>query len=766
MRWRKRQQARILKALRATLRHEQLAEVGFAIPCKVLHISSDCILIDCNVRTFSGDEFTVSATASRMLISVGAHATTVLLDFCPHVQIVDLVVGDGLRLFKVDLTINPPPLKQFGLSPRREDPGLFGSQHDSTQRTTRLRPIPKVHRESAIEKRETLEERLRWILTPPVHELLSDPRLGLPHTPYDYQVRGIAWLRAQDSALLADEMGLGKTMQAIISARLLWRDHQIDRILIVCPKTLIRTWRQEIAMWWPNVTPNLCEPTGDTQGFLKRATSNVTIKIINYEKLQREADWLAKGERCGSHDLIIIDEAQRIKNPSSKTAKAVKALKGARRWALTGTPLETKAGDVVSIFDFVRPGTLEHDDPDHVRERIRPFFLRRRVEEVDLDLPDKDDHDVEVELTLKQREAYERAEDEGVIALNSKGDTITVQHVFALIQKLMQLCNFDAASGESTKLDRLIEDMEEIIESGRKALVFSQFVSEPFGLKQLKKGLPSICNIVEMHGGVSQGKRDAAIDAFTVDPAVNTMLLHYRVGGVGLNLQAANYVYLFDRWWNPAVEDQAVKRAHRIGQGSTVFVRRFYCVNTIEDRILRKLEERRRLFSHIIDEGRPHETMGLGEEELFSLFKNLKARPRRLQTKTRAPRIVLDNVDPQDFEHLVASLYEAQGFTVRVVGGSHDGGVDIEAERSNATGHDRIVIQCKHTKATVGRPEVQKLFGVISDNQALTRGDLVTSSDFSAEAREFARGKRIELINRQSLIKLANESGSVKFVDV
>ncbi|MCH8964699.1 MAG: restriction endonuclease [Planctomycetes bacterium] len=329
----------------------------------------------------------------------------------------------------------------------------------------------------------------------------------------------------------------------------------------------------------------------------------------------------------------------------------------------------------------------------------------------------------------------------------------------------MQLCNFDPASDDSAKMERLNEDIEEIIESGRKVLVFSRFVSEPFGLRSVKRTLLPICNVVEIHGKIPQRKRDAGIGAFTTDASVNTMLLQYRAGGVGLNLQAANYVYLFDRWWNPAVEDQAVKRAHRIGQKNKVFIRRFYCKGTIEERILEKLAERRRLFAHVIDDNKPHDAMGLSEEELFSLFKNLKARPKRVRTTAHAPRIILDNLDPGEFEGLVAKLYEAQGFAVRVVGGSHDGGVDVEAEKSSPTERHRIVIQCKHTKAKVGRPEVQKLFGVVSADHRLTRGDLVTSSDFTAEARNFAADKRIELINRETLVKLAKASRIAEFED-
>ncbi len=698
--------------------------------------------------------------ASRLCTQV----KTVAVDFIPCLHSVALIGIQDVRVNTVDLLLRSEVITKFSFLRARRERSLFGapkSHHEAP--TVRLDPVRREDRPTLEDETVTLEDRLRWILTPPIHEQLSDASLGLPETPHAYQVIGIDWLRRNETALLADEMGLGKSMQAIIAARLLWREHRIERLLVVCPKALFSTWREEIDKWWPNALPNLLEATHDTQQFLKWAMPNVAVKIISYEKLAREAEWLTKGERCGSHDLIIIDEAQRIKSPGSETAKAVKALVGVRRWALTGTPLETKTDDVVSIFGFLRPGLLRSNDVSHVRDRIAPYLKRRRVEEVLPELPEKDEKDVEVEFDDRQRAVYDRAEEEGVIELNEKGDSISVQHVFVLIQKLMQICNFEPASGESCKMERLSEDLKEIIESGRKLLIFSQFVSEPFGLKHLKRRLPACCNVVEMHGEVRN--RDAGKKAFSEDPAVNTMLLQYKVGGLGLNLQAANYVFLFDRWWNPAVEDQAVKRAHRIGQKNKVFARRFYCRDTIEERILQKLAERRRLFTHVIDGNKPDEAMGLSEEEFFSLFEKLKARPKRRATSQSVPKKVLANMDDREFEELVAEVYKSAGYHVKLVGGSHDRGIDIFAEKTNGPVRDRVAVQCKHTAARVGRPELQKLFGEITHNQTITRGDLVTSADFTAEAREFATGKRLELINRIKLIAWAKELKVAEFTD-
>ncbi len=450
-------------------------------------------------------------------------------------------------------------------------------------------------------------------------------------------MQGIQWMRDWDSALLADEPGLGKTMQAILAARLLWRERRINQMLVICPKSLVPTWIAEIRKWWANAISNTDIIDRDPRWKLCHSATNITIKIINYEKLPGQLTWL-QGQTF-AHDIIVIDEAQRIKNPDSKTARAVKALNSKRRWALTGTPLENRVADVVSIFDFLLPGLLEDEDPDYVRKRIRHFMLRRRSDEVLKDLPEMFQEDVELELGPRQRDAYDRRESDGVVKLNKKGDKVTVPHVFALITELIQLCNFEPVSGDSVKLDVLRAELEEVIDSNRKALVFSRFVDNRFGIKRIAAGAPPLWGAVQYHGKIPQRMRQETIERLQNDPAVKVMLVNYRVGGLGLNLHAANYVYLFDRWWNPAVEDQAIKRVHRIGQKNKVIVRRFMCTDTIEERIVRKLAEKRRLFAHVIDETKlSPEALGLGGEELFSLFKDLTVRPRQMKSSRSGQR--------------------------------------------------------------------------------------------------------------------------------
>jgi len=602
-------------------------------------------------------------------------------------------------------------------------------------------------------KKSDITERLRLLLMPPVDELLSDPELGLPAEPFKYQKEGIWWLMQRQNALLADEMGLGKTMQAIVAARLLWKERRINRILVVCPKTLIPTWQKEFRTWWA-FSPNymqVCE--GDRRWFLKLATKNIVVKIINYEALAREVDWI-ETERF-SHDLVIIDEAQRIKNPANRTARAVKALKSDRRWALTGTPLENKIDDVASIFGFVMPGLLRGDDHDAVRKGIGPYMLRRRTEEVLPDLPPKFELDVPVELTTEQRSAYDEVERDGVRRLNELGETITIVHVFQLIGELRGICNVDASTGQSAKLDLLREDLEEIIASGRKALIFSDYTGDR-GITWLESKLREFAPLC-LHGEVASKERPLLVDRFNEKPDNKIMLLNYKVGGVGLNLQGANYVYLFDRWWNPAVEEQAVKRAHRLGQTDRVFVKRFFCKGTIEERILQKLSEKRRLFKEVIDGASPDENMALDREEFFELFEDLRVRPRLANKASQESSIILDNLDPKQFEELIAQLYEKQGYKATVTGKSHDGGVDITAMRF--VGSDRVftVIQCKHQAASVGPDVVRELWGVVNNDTVITGGVVATSSRFTPSAREFAKNKRLTLLDRTDIERLVSE---------
>jgi SNF2 family DNA or RNA helicase len=255
---------------------------------------------------------------------------------------------------------------------------------------------------------------------------------------------------------------------------------------------------------------------------------------------------------------------------------------------------------------------------------IGDCILRRVKEEVLRDMPPKTVHDLVIDLTPAQRAAYELAEKDGIVHLNELGATITVQHVFELVMRLKQICNFDPLTGQSAKLEQLIADMCEVVASGRKAIVFSQWV-EP--LERIAAALSEF-GPLQFHGRVPPRERDVVLREFQSNGRRHVILMSYGTGSVGLNLQFANYVFLFDRWWNPAVEDQAINRAHRIGQKSPVFVTRFIAQDTIEGRIAEVLAKKRQLFEELVARNGAPERMGLTEDEIFGLF-NIQARQKR-----------------------------------------------------------------------------------------------------------------------------------------
>jgi SNF2 family DNA or RNA helicase len=472
--------------------------------------------------------------------------------------------------------------------------------------------------------RETVQfkDRLLYLLQPPLEDLFANKQVSLPFKPYPYQLRGIAFLMPRHAALLADEMGLGKTAQVIVSLRLLFHAGLIRNALVVCPKPLVINWTRELRTWAPDVPFEVI--TGDTEA--RRAiwhVSNCPLKLVNYELLTRDAEEIA--DENVRFDVAVLDEAQRIKNRESKTAQVVHGIHRERSWAMTGTPIENRTDDLVNIIAFVDPDRIPPDTPARQLPALTSdCILRRTKEEVATDMPPRIIRDTYVELTPAQRQAYDLAEKEGVIHLNALGDTISVQHVFELVMRLKQICNFDPRTKHSAKLEQLMADMAEVAESGSKAIIFSQWV-EPL---EFLAGALREFGPLQYHGKVPHKERQSILDRFKTDPSKHVILMSYGTGSVGLNLQFTNYVFLFDRWWNPAVEDQAINRAHRIGQKSPVFVTRFISPSTIEGRIHEVLERKRQLFNELIENNGPPPSLGLSEEDVFGLF-DIQARPRR-----------------------------------------------------------------------------------------------------------------------------------------
>lgn len=460
-----------------------------------------------------------------------------------------------------------------------------------------------------------LQDRLYYMLQPPLETIFSAERVSFPFEPFPYQYRGMAFLYPRHAAVLADEMGLGKTMQAISSIRMLLHAHEVRSVLLICPKPLVSNWLREFRLWAPELPVAAIE--GDQQKRQWQWTHPGTpVKIANYELVLRDEEFIRQPDF--SFDLVVLDEAQRIKNRGSSTSRIVRSIPRRRSWALTGTPIENSLEDLVGIFDFLGRG-LESltKSPSKLADHVRDYVLRRTKDMVLTDLPPKLFRDAELELTGEQMASYQTAEDEGIIRLNDMGHEITIQHVFELVLRLKQICNFDPATGRSSKLDRLEADLSEVAASNQKAIVFSQWVQT---LSRLKDRLVDY-HPLEYHGRIPSKHRDDILRRFKEDPKHNVLLMSYGAGSVGLNLQFCRYVFLFDRWWNPAVEDQAINRAHRIGAAGSVTVTRMLTLGTIEERIDQVLREKRELFESLFSQTGTPRSIGLTHDEIFGLFR-------------------------------------------------------------------------------------------------------------------------------------------------
>ncbi len=391
---------------------------------------------------------------------------------------------------------------------------------------------------------------------------------------------------------------------------------------MVCPKPLVTNWQREFALWAPELPVTVIEGEQVKRRW-QWQLADAPVKIANYEVLQRDRELIDAG--LLNFDLVILDEAQRIKNRGSHTSQVVRAIGRRRSWALTGTPVENSSEDLLGIFEFVAPGHLTPQmKPRRMGQAASDYVLRRTKDKVLTELPPKMFRDAQLELTPEQRESYQMAEEEGVLRLTELGDAATIQHVFELVLRLKQICNFDPATGDSAKLERLEADLEEVAASGRKAIVFSQWVGT---LRTLAGALARFRPAgVSRPGSPRPAGRGGRPVSATI-PQRHVLLTSYGAGGVGLNLQFAGYVFLFDRWWNPAVEDQAINRAHRIGAAGPVTVTPFVTLSTIEERIDQILREKRELFDTIFSDVAPR-NLGLTQSEIFGLF-HLRVRPAR-----------------------------------------------------------------------------------------------------------------------------------------
>ncbi len=446
-----------------------------------------------------------------------------------------------------------------------------------------------------------------------------------------YQQRGFAWsaylCRWGLGACLADDMGLGKTIQTLALLAYLREQGEQRPVLLLCPMSLIGNWLREAQRFTPTLAVLSHHGPGRVSGeILADAVSDQALAITSYSTLLRDFSTLSRIHWAG----IVIDEAQNIKNPATRQSRAVRALNGDFRLALTGTPVENQMGDLWALMDFLNAGLLgsRADFQNRFQRPIRtgidrgaraalrrltaPFILRRLKTDpsVITDLPKRIESKVYCTLTREQASLYAaelRALDERLDALSGRERRGLV---LATLTRLKQICNHpqqflggtDDLRGRSGKLDRIAAMVREILESDEKALIFTQYATMGRLLcAYLREHLDT--EIPFLHGGVPRAAREAMVARFQAQEGPPLFVLSLKAGGTGLNLMRANHVFHYDRWWNPAVENQATDRAHRIGQHRTVFVYKLICAGTLEERIDAMIEDKQSLADDLIGAG-------------------------------------------------------------------------------------------------------------------------------------------------------------------
>ena len=440
---------------------------------------------------------------------------------------------------------------------------------------------------------------------PPMIPGAPPPKADSPPVPaglrlLNFQAEGVHFLLDHPAALLGDEMGLGKSIQAITALRLLFLQGKVRQVLIICPKTVLFDWFFKLRRWAPELKSVMVEGPGRRRWWTWRCP--VHAYVCGYETWRRDGAAVPSD----AFDLIILDEVQKAKRPDTQIARALRRLEAPRRWALSGTPMENRAAELIAVFDLLVPGLLSGigaRHADRVRERVRPYLLRRRVEEVLSELPPKIPEIIWLDLPPAQRSAYDRAEAAGRAALAAGAGTA---HVFALYNRLKQLCNYDPESGTSVKLDFLCQELSQICHRGEKALLFSQYprVSLAPLLPRLQPFAPALFD-----GSLKDYARAELIYSFQEQDVPRLLCMSLKAGSTGITLTRANHVYHLDHWWNATAADQAEGRAHRIGQTRPVHVKTLLCRGTVEERIARMLAEKRELFTQVVDD------LSIGEGE-------------------------------------------------------------------------------------------------------------------------------------------------------
>jgi superfamily II DNA or RNA helicase len=500
--------------------------------------------------------------------------------------------------------------------------------------------VDLVRAVAGVETEEAGLELGEVVLDGPLEELLAagDRRFralptpaGMAHDLFPFQERGHGWLRLLGDlglgGILADDMGLGKTVQAIAMLVSEREERTVEGpTLVVCPTSVAQQWVREVERFAPALRVHLHHGAARLKGeALRQAAGVADVIVTSYDVTTRDLPELEQIP----WDRVILDEAQDVKNAQTKRARALRRLPARRRLALTGTPVENRLNELWAIMDLVNPGLLgsqqwfertlarpieaygDERALERLRAIVRPFLLRRAKDdpEVELELPPLTVEKTYCRLTVEQAALYRAVVDSSLPQIERRTDRLGRRGaVLAMLGKLKQVCNHPelvaptglALEGRSGKLERLVELLAHVPE-GEKSLVFTQYPGFDRLVPHLAERLGT--EVGFFHGRLAAARREEVLRAFASPDGPAVLVISLRAGGRGLNLPAANHVFHFDRWWNPAVEQQATDRAHRFGQRRPVWVHSLICAGTLEERIDRLLDSKRELAEKVMAGG-------------------------------------------------------------------------------------------------------------------------------------------------------------------
>ena len=499
---------------------------------------------------------------------------------------------DGLQL-AFTLSLSPPDLPRTIIQERIVQAAVWAQVASRQLRGVLARKRPAT---VAIPGNHQLWQRVRgpetvpaigWLIRPLFCDFQENDAMRA------FQRTGVAWLLDHQTGILADDMGLGKTLQVLEAVRTMVYRDQVRTVLVLCPRTLVSTWEFEAQKWAPELTM-ACSTSwqDDPSSLWAMAAGRVHLLVMHYDQFKNLAP--DKIEQANVQKLVL-DEAHRVRRSEAAVTTAVRSIHSGSTWALTGTPIERDVEDLSTLLSILEPSRYSAQlhvlGPDTIRSMAKPLILRRRKADVLADLPTVSELTHYVDLTPEQRKVYDEA-------VRSRS-TQTSGELLALIGKLLTICDADPATGESSKLEHMVDQIECVAEQCEKAVVFSYRLS-PLdaigGLLELR-GI----KYVRLDGAMQITERDAVVSAFRSGRGIAALLASSRVAAEGLTLTEANHAFFINRWWNPSSNDQARDRIVRIGQDRPVSIHSYVCTNTIEERLEDILGAKRELVDHVVN---------------------------------------------------------------------------------------------------------------------------------------------------------------------